>query len=238
MLEDVRHQRHLLSLASHYDFIDLTDPERIQTGVQAVLDDAAPVVALRINQDYSDWIDRLDTATPKSWRHYFKELFELDDTAARQYHFLLAQRDWGQVLGVHCRFLNLLGDKLEKRPEMPVVQQGVLLGKLVACLRQQLSLHDCESMLLCSDSDRFLNYIKSVPELSDRVLIIEGSPKHSEKSQIGDVELQKIVADFYLLSHCKVVVSIAKFGLYPSAFPKYAAMLADTPFHRLNESST
>ena len=139
------------------------------------------------------------------------------------------------IIGIHCRFLNLLGDKLEKKRELPIKEQMALISKITRSIKELISMHKGDKILICSDSNIFLTSIRHNIELKQNFIIIEGIPKHSEKNRVDDRELQKIIADFFLLAECRKIYSIRYDGMYPSAFPEYAAKLKNKDFEIVSE---
>ena len=77
---------------------------------------------------------------------------------------------------------------------------------------------------------KFLKIVKKDNALKDKLVIIAGKPKHSEKQEVSDQNLEKIVIDFFLLSECYKIFSITYNKMYPSAFPKYSARIKNREF--------
>jgi len=228
-------QKKLLSLAAHYDFIDQTNLSVAEKEIQKTLKDRSKIIALRVNQDYSSIVSSYSDVDHKSWRRCFFSLFELNACSRDLYDHYLNAHDWNRIIGIHCRFVNLLGDKLESRKEISESAKTELITKITNLLKKMVSTHKGDKILLCSDSNIFLTSIRQNEILKNKYIIIEGTPRHSEKNRIGDKELQKIVADFFLLAECRKVYSIRCDGMYPSAFPEYAAKINNKHFETITE---
>ena len=134
---------------------------------------------------------------------------------------------------VHTRFLNLLGDKVENdiNPELPYQQRTILMEGICAKIKE-ISKRCCNSrLMLASDSMTFIHYMKKeIPE----AYIVPGQIKHIDTSgDASDAEIIKMFLDYYLICNAKKVYSIISDGMWPSAFPEYAAKIGCAKFERV-----
>jgi len=222
-------QKSLLWMAKHYDFIDLTNELTINKNIKKILKDKSNVISIKINQDYGKILKQY-TKDELGWNYYFNHLFKFSSFSRETIEIYLNRHDWNQIIGVHCRFINLLEDKIENGKVLSKEKQQELMHKISANLDKILHQNINHKILLCTDSDNFLSFIRQSKKFKDHIIIIDGIPKHSEKNVIEKLALKKILQDFFMLGECKEVYSITYDEMYPSAFPKYAAKLKNTPF--------
>lgn len=135
----------------------------------------------------------------------------------------------------HIRFTNLLGDTIEAYGGGCKVLNESERNELMAACRDMIgelmARNPGGKMLLTTDSNRFVNYIKTeIPE----VCFIEGNVKHVDTvDETTDDENMKLFLDYYMIAEASSVYSLVGGDLYPSQFPKYAAKIGGVPFERV-----
>ena len=230
---DSQIEKKILSYAKYYDFIDETNPEKIKNNINNIMNDHNKVISIRINQDYSDYLSKDSNA---SWNDYYNHLFKLSEKS-REILNQYSSEDWGKMIGVHCRFINLLEDHIEQGNKLSNKDQNILINKVFLVLDEILK--NCKNckIFLCTDSKKFIDNIKNNYTLNNQLVIIDGIPKHSEKNKIIDNDLNKIISDFFLLSECSKIISIVLDDMYPSGFPKYSAKLKNKDFQVISSTN-
>ena len=90
-------------------------------------------------------------------------------------------------------------------------------------------------VMLASDSMTFIAYVqREVPD----VYVVPGQVKHIDTAgETNDAENIKMFLDYYLISKAQKVYSLVGTGMWPSAFPEYAAKIGGAEFvrERINE---
>lgn len=171
--------------------------------------------------------------TSFEWGDLYRELFQ--PTQRLQEYINHYREEIGkEYIAIHTRFLNLLGDKMETdiNPTLPQEEKMQLIETIS---NQVMTLIDgCEEgqkIMLASDSATFISYMQ---QLTDRIYVVPGEIKHIDTaSQTDDSDVIKMFLDYYLLAGAKKVYSIVGKGMWPSAFPEYAAKIGNTDFERL-----
>lgn len=137
---------------------------------------------------------------------------------------------------IHARFLNLLGDKTETaiNPELPDEEKRnlmVKIGKKIEILVKEQK-EATTRVMLASDSMTFISYMQKV---MPAVYVVPGTVKHIDTAgKTDDAENIKMFLDYYLISMADKVYNIVAEGMWPSAFPEYAAKIGDVPFERIS----
>ena len=90
---------------------------------------------------------------------------------------------------------------------------------------------EASRVMLASDSMTFIAYArKRMPE----VYVVPGTVKHIDTAgKTDDGENIKMFLDYYLIAGAKKVYNIVGPGMWPSAFPEYAAKIGQTEFERV-----
>lgn len=176
-------------------------------------------------------------STDFKWGDLYHELFK--PTPYLQKHIDFYKKDIGErYIVVHTRFLNLLGDKMETdiNPILPESKREALKNKILKKIEKLISLYDdATKVMLASDSMHFLEYMQ---EMMPRVYVIPGNVKHIDTAgHTDDSENIKMFLDYYLISGAYHVYNIVAEGMWPSAFPEYAAKIGGKPFTRINLDS-
>ncbi len=169
--------------------------------------------------------------TDFEWGKLYRELFK--PTPYLQQYIDYYQNEIGRdYMVIHTRFLNLLGDKVETaiNPELPVDGKAILMKQILRKV-EELSAHCEMRILLASDSMIFIEYMKR--EKPD-IYVVPGQVKHIDTAgETSDAENIKMFVDYYLISGAKKVYNIVGEGMWPSAFPEYAAKIGGTSFKRV-----
>lgn len=180
-----------------------------------------------------DSLDRINAryATHYEWGQLYRELFR-PTPYLQQYIYHYRQEVGNDYVVVHTRFLNLLGDKVETaiNPELPAEEREPLMQQMVQQM-VELSGSDGLRMMLASDSMTFIDYVRrQLPE----VYVVPGTVKHIDTAgHTDDAENVKMFLDYHLISNARKVYSLVGRGMWPSAFPEYAAKIGNVEFERV-----
>lgn len=169
------------------------------------------------------------------WTSLFNELFTPSDILNNYVGSII--KDIGSSYNaVHLRFVNLLGDNIEKN-RYPELEKEEKLKLIEYCVKRVsdlyiLSQNDGRRLVVASDSKSFLEILKyQVPE----VYIVSGDVNHLDKAESASKDaFLKLFTDVFLLAGSEVVYSIIGKGLYSSAFPEYSAKIGGNMFVRVS----
>lgn len=172
------------------------------------------------------------------WGELYHELFK--PTAYLQQYIDKYKAEIGDhYIVIHTRFLNLLGDKTETgvNPELSDNLKESLMGRVRDKIKNLISdfkekTDDSEArVMLASDSMTFVAFMQqSIPS----VYVVPGKIKHIDTAgKTDDAENIKMFLDYYLISEADKVYNIVAEGMWPSAFPEYAAKIGGVPFERI-----
>ena len=171
--------------------------------------------------------------TKYEWGQLYRELFR--PTAYLQQYIDKYQAEIGTNYVVfHARFLNLLGDKVELsiNPELPEAERTPLMQKLRdKMLELKGQMVGNPRIMLASDSMTFINYmLREVPD----IYVVPGTAKHIDTAgNTDDSENIKMFLDYHLIAHASKVYNLVAAGMWPSAFPEYAAKIGNVEFERV-----
>ena len=174
--------------------------------------------------------------TDYEWGNLYRELFK--PTHYLQQYIDTYQKEVGEnYIVIHTRFLNLLGDKMETsiNPELPLAERPILMkkirDKIEGLVKDYQNEHGKVRIMLASDSMTFIDYMKK--EIPD-VYVVPGQVKHIDTAgETNDAENIKMFLDYYLISGAQKVYNIVAEGMWPSAFPEYAAKIGNADFERI-----
>ena len=173
--------------------------------------------------------------THYDWGELYRELFR-PTPYLRQYidHYL--HEVGTDYFVVHTRFMNLLGDKVETavNPELTDDKKDDLMQRMVQVIKQLMEDASLQQsrLMLASDSMTFIRY--ALAEIPD-AYVVPGKVKHIDTAgETDDSENIKLFTDYYLIAHAKKVYNIVAEGMWPSAFPEYAAKIGGKPFQRIS----
>lgn len=176
--------------------------------------------------------------TNYEWGQLYRELFK--PTPYLQQYINYYQKDIGtDYIAIHTRFLNLLGDKVETsiNPELPHEERLRLMERIRDKIKEISELHHEQygkkiRVMLASDSMAFIDYMKK--QMED-IYVIPGTVKHIDTARhTDDAENIKMFLDYYLISGANKVYNIVSGGMWPSAFPEFAAKISGTEFERIS----
>ena len=166
------------------------------------------------------------------WGQLYRELFR--PTPYLQKYVDHYQQEIGKdYIVVHARFLNLLGDKVETaiNPELPAVEKEKLMRQMLDRIKA-VAAENTMKVMLSSDSMTFIMFVQR--EMPD-VYVVPGQVKHIDTAgETDDAENIKMFLDYYLISNAKKVYSLVGTGMWPSAFPEYAAKIGGAAFERIS----
>ena len=169
--------------------------------------------------------------TNYEWGELYHELFQ--PTAYLQQFIDRYKQEIGtDFIAIHTRFLNLLGDKTETaiNPELPVEKRQSYMQHIVEVIQRVVKNND-KRIMIASDS---MTFIKFVEEQIPNVYVVPGTVKHIDTAGKTDYsENIKMFLDYYLIGNAKKVYNIVGPGMWPSAFPEYAAKIGRTEFERI-----
>ena len=186
-----------------------------------------------------DSLDKINAkyGTTYEWGQLYRELFK--PTPYLQQYIDHYQKDIGEnYIGIHTRFLNLLGDKVERaiNPELDQERKALLMKQMCDKIKELSAKHvdangNAVRLMLASDSMTFISYMKKeIPN----VYVVPGEVKHIDTAgETNDAENIKMFLDYYLISKAKKVYNLVGEGMWPSAFPEYAAKIGGAAFERI-----
>lgn len=181
-----------------------------------------------------DSLDKINVkyGTSYEWGALYRELFSPTPTLQAQID-KYKQEIGKHYIAIHTRFLNLLGDKVETdiNPELPDSEKEALMTKISTEIKQIIKENGSPRVLMASDSMKFIQYMqKECPE----VYVIPGTVKHVDTAgHTSEDENLKMFLDYYLIANASKVYNIVAEGMWPSAFPEYAAKIGETEFKRI-----
>lgn len=168
------------------------------------------------------------------WGELYRELFR-PTAYLKQYIDLYLQEVGTDYFVVHTRFMNLLGDKVETviNPELADDKKVDLMQRILQQIKQLMKDENLQQsrLMLASDSMTFIRFaLKEIPD----AYVVPGKVKHIDTAgETDDSENVKLFTDYYLIAHAKRVYNIVAEGMWPSAFPEYAAKIGGKPFQRM-----
>ncbi|SDZ99479.1 hypothetical protein SAMN05216455_102191 [Segatella bryantii] len=166
------------------------------------------------------------------WGQLYHELFK--PTPYLQKYLDAYKEDIGQqYIVIHFRFLNLLGDQVEYaiNPTLEETKQRKLKEQALIQFRHVREQHSDCRVMLATDSNHFTQFVKH--HLPD-TYVIPGDIKHiGTTSQTKESDNLKMFLDYYLIAGARKVYNIVGPGMWPSAFPEYAAKIGKCPFERI-----
>ena len=181
------------------------------------------------NIDYLSKIhnDLSEKALSEKWRHHFNVLFKKSDMLQQKLNVISEQ----PFNSFHTRFTSIMGDFVDTTSYViSETEKEALLLKLKNKVTELTNTSNIKYYAF-SDSSIFLNYIAK--ECS--VNLVEGQPFHMDDFN-GDSTLEahlKTLLDFFMIAKSKKVYFLKADKMYNSAFSKYAAIVGDKSFQRI-----
>jgi len=171
-----------------------------------------------------------ETETNAIWRHHFNTLFSKTQTLEKA----LKAAQTKNYISFHTRFTSIMGDFSDSTT---LVISENEKKELLSKLKQRVNQLIAENTLSCfgfSDSTIFLNYISGQTSTN----VIEGQPFHMDNYKGGStLEAHlKTLLDFFMIANSNAVYFIKGPKMYNSAFSKYAAIIGDKPYNRIEIS--
>ena len=180
-----------------------------------------------------DSLDKINEhfRTKYEWGKLYHELFK-PTAYLQQFIDHYKQEIGSDYIAIHTRFLNLLGDKTETaiNPELPIEKRPPYMQHIVEEIEHVKKYYD-KRIMIASDSMTFIKYIEEkIPD----VYVVPGTVKHIDTAgKTDDGENIKLFLDYYLIGNANKVYNIVGPGMWPSAFPEYAAKIGHTEFQRI-----
>lgn len=164
----------------------------------------------------------------------YKELFRPNERLQERLDTLNERLGEGYI-ACHLRLTNLLGDSVELFGNylkvLPEEEREPMMERCCEVMRGLMTAHPGRRLLLCTDSNVFMEYVRRVmPE----VVFVEGTAKHIDTAgETSDEENMKMFMDYYVMAGASHVYSIIGGGLYASQFSEYAAKIGGAEFERV-----
>ena len=186
-----------------------------------------------------DSLDKINEhyGTAFEWGQLYRELFK-PTPYLQQYINNYKQEIGSNYIVFHTRFLNLLGDKVETdiNPELLERDRRSFMERMRDEIKRNsedyIKKNGDVRIMLASDSMTFIEYMKI--EMPD-IYVVPGKVKHIDTAgATTDEENVKMFLDYYLIGGAKKVYSLVDKGMWPSAFPEYAAKIGNAPFERID----
>jgi hypothetical protein len=170
--------------------------------------------------------------THYEWGALYRELF--NPTPYLQRYLDHYQGEIGRdYFVIHTRFMNLLGDKMEtpNNPVLPETEKRKLIRQVIDKMREVVGLHQGHRLMLASDS---MTFVAEAMRIFPESYVVPGKIKHiGTAGETDDTENIKMFTDYYLIACAQKVYNIVAKGMWPSAFPEYAAKIGNVPFERV-----
>ncbi len=161
------------------------------------------------------------------WRNSFNALFKksifLDEK--------LNEITTSKFIAFHTRFTSLMGDFRDTTSRILSDEAQEKLTKKLLQIINKIKVEEREKAFLFSDSIKFLDAVKNKTDIK----VIEGNPFHMDnfenrKALEGHL---KTMIDFFMISKSESVYFLMVKPMYNSSFSKYAAIIGDTNFERV-----
>ena len=164
-----------------------------------------------------------------SYSRLFSELFRPSEALARQ-----IERHRRALRPVYhafsFRFLTLLGDfKDVETQSLSPEEQEALMSRVREELKRMIEdVPSDASILLASDSARFLEYVR---DLDRRIYICDGEIRHLDRDpEATEDSVMRTFVDQFLLMGASRVTLMRTGGMYRSGFPRFAAEVGGAEF--------
>ncbi len=134
-------------------------------------------------------------------------------------------------IAVHFRFQQLLGDFIDIRGNtLNTEQQNTLINKYLTSSQLLREQHPAHEIVVFSDSQSFLE-----TAATHNCRVIPGAVGHLDFTRNEDTYI-KMFTDLWAIRKAAHVYSVVFDEMYPSDFPRFAALSADKPFTRITQS--
>ena len=178
-----------------------------------------------------DWVPLINSTfgTHYEWGHLFQQLFRPSDLVQQRLESFAAHTA-KPYIAVAFRMQNLLGDYPEYAYQPTSAQKQRELLRMLT--NQLVRIYNTENipLLVTSDSERLTREVEHL----DFVFTNIGKAAHVDTLAGQPLEhYMKSVVDFYLLAGAKKIYAVGTNEMYPSDFPRYAALVGGVPFERI-----
>ncbi|MCQ2308950.1 MAG: hypothetical protein MJZ78_03110 [Bacteroidales bacterium] len=169
----------------------------------------------------------------------FKELFKMTPYLNSVVEPM--QKKLTPYMAVAFRFVNLLGDSDESVAGIDAIDKEVQINLINDCLNELKGLIEENaslSVLITTDSFRFLSYLDHDPVLKGKVNYLVGDKIHHHigfSNEVTDAGITKSYAEFMLISTAEKVYQIQIGSMYESKFPKWAASINGRQYCVINK---
>jgi hypothetical protein len=161
------------------------------------------------------------------WRNHFNYLFKKTPILEQGLNKIKSNT----YNSIHTRFTSLMGDFIDStKAILTEVERTELISQLKTQI-EQLKENTSEQLYVFSDSSVFLNQIKE----SKIAEVLEGKPFHMD-NYAGGSTLEahlKTMLDFFTIANSRHVYFLRVGKMYNSAFSKYAAIIGNKPFTKI-----
>lgn len=182
----------------------------------------------------TDALDLINKRYSKSFsfKSLYKELFKPSEYLEK----IIRERECPSksYIAIHVRIVNLLGENIEKAAGFEALSQpdqSKLINNLMMKINEIIKKHEGLDTYLFTDSNKFSKFAQLSNE---KIKIVQGNIAHiGNHDKVSLESVSKLFLDYHYISKAIKVYSIIGNGLYPSAFPLYAAKIGDVPFIRI-----
>jgi hypothetical protein len=157
------------------------------------------------------------------WSKLFFSLFNFQYVNLEREHLIFSKTE---NIGVHFRFMNLLGDFDDVRiTELSEFKKNELINLCLSKLKFIISKHNLSvTYFIKSDSITFLNIVKSLFFNNKNVIININNIGHTGLDNNHNI-LKQAYTDFFDLSRCSTIYQVALDNMRVSEFSKYASYI-------------
>lgn len=163
----------------------------------------------------------------ENWRNSFNELFKKSELLEQKLNAISTK----SFIGFHSRFTSLMGDFTDTTHKILSATEQEELSKKVLQIIYKIKNERQQKAYIFSDSINFINYVKNNTDINS----IEGNPFHMDnfkKTKETEGHLKTLI-DFFMISKSETVYFIKVNPMYNSSFSKYAAIIGNTKFERV-----
>lgn len=158
------------------------------------------------------------------WRSHFNSLFK----KSKYLQEALQKVESKSYVSIHTRFTSIMGDFVDSTSKVISANERDLLLKQLKVEVDNIQKTSLAKVYAFSDSTVFLNYISK----HTNAHVLKGVPFHMD-SYKGEASIEahlKTLVDFFMISDSEQVYFLKINPMYNSAFSKYAAIIGDKPF--------
>lgn len=162
-----------------------------------------------------------------NWRKSFNELFKKSALLEQKLNAISTK----SFIAFHSRFTSLMGDFTDTTNKILSATEQEELSKKVSQIINRIKNEKQQKAYIFSDSINFINYVKNTTDIDS----IKGNPFHMDnfKNTKATEGHLKTLIDFFMISKSETVYFIKINPMYNSSFSKYAAIIGNTEFERV-----